>query len=162
MKFIEIQRFNRPWHYIIYALVCLLTVGVSFGVYFFAKQSIESAIAGFVAFGLVSFFWFSMKLETQIDSDGVHYRYAPFHRKKRLLKWDDIESIKVEQYSPFSDYGGWGLRYRLFDFSDLLLNVSGNKGIRIELKSGKKIMIGTQQDEQAKEEIENFKLKIEK
>ena len=162
MNFNETQRFNRPWHYVIYALVCILTIGVSIGVYIFANKSIESAIAGFVAFGIVSFFWFSMRLETKIDSKGVHYRYFPFHRKTRLLKWEEIESIQVTQYSPFSDYGGWGLRYRLFDFSDLLLNVSGNKGIKIETKSGKKFMIGTQEEDAAKTEIENFKLKFEK
>lgn len=162
MIFKEIQRFNRPWHYVLYALLCFLTIGVSIGVYIFANKSIESAIAGFVAFGIVNFFWFSMRLETQIDSEGVHYRYFPFHRKTRLLKWEEIEAINVTQYSPFSDYGGWGLRFKIFNFNDILMNVSGNKGIRIELKSGKKFMIGTQEEEEAKEEIENFKLKIEK
>lgn len=157
MKFNETQRFNRPWHYVIYALVCLLTIGVSIGVYIFANKSIESAIAGFVAFGIVSFFWFSMRLETQIDSEGVHYRYFPFHRKTRLLRWEDIEAINVTQYSPFSDYGGWGLRFKLFNFNDILMNVSGNKGIRVELKSGKKFMIGTQEEIQAEETINYLK-----
>jgi hypothetical protein len=157
MNFKETQRFNRPWHYAIYALICLLTIGVSIGVYIFANKSIESAIAGFVAFGIVSFFWFSMRLETQIDSEGVHYRYFPFHRKTRLLKWEDIESINVKQYSPFSDYGGWGLRFKILNFNDILLNVSGNKGIRIELKSGKKFMIGTQEDTLAIESINSLK-----
>ncbi|MFN5983554.1 MAG: hypothetical protein ACK479_08820, partial [Fluviicola sp.] len=65
--------------------------------------------------------------------------------------------INVKQYSPFSDYGGWGLRFKILNFNDILLNVSGNKGIRIELKSGKKFMIGTQEDTLAIESINSLK-----
>ncbi len=131
MEFKETQGFNRPWHYLIYIILFLLTIGVSIGVYFFDNKSTETLVGGFICTGLVSWFWFTMKLKTRIDSSGIHYRYVPFHRKERTLSWENIETLEVKLYNPFGDYGGWGLRFKLFNFNDILMNVSGNMGIRV-------------------------------
>lgn len=51
--------------------------------------------------------------------------------------------------------GGWG--YRINFRQGRALNVKGNKGIKIELLSGKKLLLGTQNPIEAQEAIANFK-----
>lgn len=156
MKFTEIQRFNRPWHWVVFIFLLAL-VALSFKTTDNLIGAARlSAYWGTAVVCLVCVLWLAMRLETRIDSDGLHYRYFPFHLQTRHLSWDDIDSITVKNYRPLAEYGGWGLRFRGFDFSDVLLNVSGRTGIRVYLKNGKKRMIGTRKGEDAQQAIDTF------
>lgn len=53
----------------------------------------------------------------------------------------------MRTYSPIKEYGGWG--YRITLKNGKAFNVTGNKGIQLVLKSGKKLLIGTQQESEA-------------
>ncbi|MBX2959059.1 MAG: hypothetical protein KF732_03800 [Flavobacteriales bacterium] len=48
----------------------------------------------------------------------------------------------VRQYSPLTEYGGWGIRLGLFG-KGTAYNVSGNKGLQLEFTNNKKLLIGT-------------------
>ena len=52
------------------------------------------------------------------------------------------------------DYGGWGIKYGL---KGLAYNISGNFGIQLELKSGSKILIGTQKPDEVKKLLDEIK-----
>lgn len=151
MEFQEIQRFNKWWHWVIFITIIAIPI-VSQFLAFNSIHYKDGAFAWqvFLILGLGALLWFSMCLTTGINAEGLSYRYFPFHWRTRRKNWDEIESIAVVEYSPLWHYGGWGLRFRAFDFSDILLNVSGKVGIRVVLKNGRKLMIGTQQ----KEEVE--------
>ena len=97
--------------------------------------------------GLVILLFFILQLKTEIDEKGIHYRYIPFHFKDHTIPWNDIEKCFVRTYSPIMEYGGWG--YRISLKRGKAYNVSGSKGIQIVLKSGKKILIGTQNGSEA-------------
>lgn len=99
---------------------------------------------------LVLFYIF--KLRTEIDEIGVHYQFLPFHLSKQTLRWAEIEKCYVRTYSPIREYGGWGFRTS-FGKKGKAYNIRGNKGIQIELKSGNKILIGTQRDADAEQVI---------
>jgi len=58
----------------------------------------------------------------------------------------------VRKYSPIGEYGGWGYRVA-GKRSGVAYNISGNMGIQIELKNGKKILLGTRKPEEAKEAL---------
>lgn len=96
-----------------------------------------------------------MKLTTRIDSLGIHYQFFPFHWKNRVITWEEIEKVYVRKYDAISEYGGWGLKSRGFFFKKRghAYNVSGNIGIQIMLKTGKKILIGTKREERAKQAL---------
>lgn len=79
-----------------------------------------------------------IRLITTIDNEGIHMRFFPL--LKRSWKWEEIKSVKPIQYGFV---GGWGIR--LWTPYGTVYNIKGNQGLAIELKSGKKIMIGTQQ-----------------
>ena len=81
-----------------------------------------------------------MKLETQIKEDGIYVRYLPFQMKFKYYSWTDLSKCYVRQYSPVGEYGGWEMKGR---GNNKALNISGNKGLQLEIKDGKKLLIGT-------------------
>ncbi|MGF1925789.1 MAG: hypothetical protein ACQUHE_16560 [Bacteroidia bacterium] len=80
----------------------------------------------------------------KIEHLGVTYRYWPF-TKSKTVSWNQIEHIYLRKYDALAEYGGWGMRYRLwFKFRDkaYIFN-DGNVGLQIELNDGKKILFST-------------------
>jgi hypothetical protein len=51
----------------------------------------------------------------------------------------------VQTYRPIRDYGGWGIRYGR---GGKAYNVSGNRGVMLELSDGQKLLIGSQRPEE--------------
>ena len=99
----------------------------------------------------------SLKLRTRIDDEGIHYRMIPFHRKDQTIPWAEIDSVHVRKYSPIVEYGGWGMRYGR---NGRALNVKGDQGIQVIKKNGKRILIGTQQADNAKQWLDQFPLTV--
>ena len=94
---------------------------------------------------LVIFFVQKNVLTTKFTPEGISYRYFPFQIKPKLFQWKDIEKVYIDNYDALGDYGGWGVRYRLwFKFNDkaYILN-DRNKGLRIEFKNGKKLLFSS-------------------
>ena len=58
-----------------------------------------------------------------------------------MFDFDYIHEAHAITYSPLKDYGGWGIRYGR---KGKAYNVSGNKGVMLSMKDGKAIMIGSQ------------------
>jgi hypothetical protein len=57
-----------------------------------------------------------------------------------------LESISVRSYNPLREFGGWG--YRSWGGKKgNAWNISGNQGLQLQFKSGKELLIGTQQPE---------------
>jgi hypothetical protein len=96
-------------------------------------------------------FMFS-ELETEISDRGVSYKFFPFHWKSRTIVWGDIEKAFIRKYRPIIEYGGWGLRLGIFG-NGRLLSVSGNMGLQLILKSGKRLLLGTRKPEELEKVI---------
>ena len=63
----------------------------------------------------------------------------PLYRRRIALA--DIASAEAVTYSPIADYGGWGIR----GFgSSVALNARGNQGVRLTLRDGRRILVGSQ------------------
>lgn len=89
------------------------------------------------------------RMITEIRESGLFYRYPPFIIKEKKISREEIDLFEVRQYKPIQEYGGWGFRQRSRRFrnSGLAYNVSGNLGLQLYLKNGKKILFGTQRKE---------------
>jgi hypothetical protein len=89
------------------------------------------------------------KMIIEIRESGLFYRYPPFIIKEKKISQEEIERYEVRQYKPIREYGGWGFRQRKRGFHNagLAYNVSGNIGLQLYLKNGKKILFGTQRKE---------------
>ena len=92
---------------------------------------------------IIGLIYFS-RLYTHINDKGVYYMFKPFHRKMHLIPWEEISRHEVIKYRPIMDYGGWGIRYGR---KGKAYNIQGNLGLYLTLKSGKTLLIGTQQPE---------------
>jgi hypothetical protein len=100
--------------------------------------------------GIGILFWL-LKLETEVRPDGLYVRYFPFHIKFKRFGADDLSEYYARKYRPIWEYGGWGIRYSFG--KGKAYNVSGNKGVQLVFKSGKRLLIGSQRAEELEEAI---------
>lgn len=103
---------------------------------------------------------FFMKLKTRIDEYGIHYQFIPFHRSTKTISWNEINNIYVRDYDPIGEYGGWGLKAGWGKKRGKAINVAGSIGIQLELKNGKKVLVGTQKRTEVEKTISTYQSKI--
>lgn len=103
------------------------------------REIAPSAIIGFLVLMFVSGIFF-LRLETRIDAGGVYVKFSPLGFTRKHFAWEEIEEIFVRTYSPIAEYGGWGIRGL---GRAKAYNVSGNRGIQIVTRAGKRFLIGT-------------------
>ncbi|MBN7817903.1 hypothetical protein [Algoriphagus pacificus] len=119
------------------------------------KQEMGIALAVVLgAVGLSLTLILNVRLETRIDDYGVSYRYFPFIRNWRKIEKAQISSIRVINYSPITDYGGWGLKGNK---TAKAYSILGDEGILIDIGKKKKIMIGTSKAKELRVYLENWK-----
>lgn len=111
------------------------------------------AVGVFLPIGIAVLFCF-LKLETQVRQDGLYLRFVPFHRKFKRFGADDLSEFYARQYRPIREYGGWGIRCSIR--SGRAYNVSGNKGLQLVFKDGKRLLIGSQRAEELEQTIRNI------
>ncbi len=105
---------------------------------------------------LISSLILSGNLLTYINNEGVFFRYSPYHFRYQFYAWNNISRIYVRHYHPIREYGGRGMRMSRWHFTgktvhfnrSIAYTIGGKTGLQIELKNGKKILIGTQQPDE--------------
>lgn len=111
-------------------------------------------VIGFAIF--LSWFFYSIKLETKIDETNIRYKFWPFIRDYKVIPIQSIHSIEVEKYKPIMEYGGWGYRFSMKG-RGLCLNVSKNMGLRIKMKDGFELLLGTQKSDELIKVVDSLK-----
>jgi len=158
--FREEQRFTQLWIIVLIAVSALIPLVIILSQYlknenaFTATELVITLSLG-VCLPLIIFLF---KLYTRIDEKGVHYRFSPFHFKLKTIQWSKISKAYVRKYDAISEYGGWGLKGGYFwrKSKGTAINVSGDIGIQLELENGKRILIGTKLEQQAKEVLNYY------
>ena len=158
--FSEIQRFDQWWLYILKFLL-LGFLGYACYNWFILKENVGNVTANnltgqlllITTVILVNLLFLLLKLETSIDERGISYRFYPFQRTTKLISWDAMHKCSTRRYKPIMEYGGWGFRIGL---GGKALNVKGNRGVQIELKNGKRLLIGTQKTNEAQQVIQKY------
>lgn len=67
----------------------------------------------------------------------------PFYRRRIALT--EIVSTETVIYSPLTEYGGWGIRGW---GKNVGLNARGNRGVRLMLRDGRRLLIGSQRPDE--------------
>ena len=160
LLFSETQKFKQWW---IWLLLLGLNGTILFGIYqqlFLDQQfgnkpmSDVSLIVTGIFISLLTIVFLLFKLETHIKEDGIYVRFFPIHISFRFYTWESISKLEVREYKPISEFGGWGLR----GFGkNRALNISGNIGLQIEFKDGKKLLIGTTKSDELSDVIHRMK-----
>jgi hypothetical protein len=148
-SFTEIQRFRQLWVWVILFGILLLPV---YGVYQqivldrpFGNNPMSdvglilltSSVAVFVLLFAV------MKLSTHISVQFIEWQLFPFVHKK--VRWEEVEKADIINYGFV---GGWGIRP--WTRYGTVYNMQGNMGLAIQLKTGKKYLIGTMRPDELK------------
>ena len=163
MEFKERQHLKLWWLYILLGIETIIVCSVLFlskdGIsyeqlkkaYFFPVFAI---ILPYVIVYVVTHNSFNLK----INEHGISYHYWPF-AKNKSLSWDQIEKLYIRKYDALGEYGGWGMRYRLwFKFRDKAYIFNNeNLGIQLQLMEGKKLLFSTSKPEEIKLFLINLK-----
>jgi hypothetical protein len=162
--FKEEQRFTQLWLIVLLAVSLIVPIAIVVKEYMQENSSMSTNELILTLSGIlvsVAFIFF-FKLTTRIDEKGIHYQFFPFHFKLKKIAWSEITSATVRIYDPIGEYGGWGLKGgALWSKSKgKAINVSGDIGIQLELKDGKKLLIGTQKKSEAISVLETYKDKL--
>jgi hypothetical protein len=151
-RFSETQKFRQWWLWFLFAGIkgvmgFFIVTQVLFGKPFGSKVMDNAMLlVGFLFMLILSLLFFIMKLETRISDRGIDVRFFPIQPKFRHYSWDELDQVYLREYSPISEYGGWGIRYSFFG-KGRALNVSGRTGLQLVFKDGKKLLIGTSKPE---------------
>lgn len=158
--FIENQRFNQWWLYLIIIIpVFILVLPFLLNIEkIMARKDLSVLLIPLLILFLVYFFIFSIRLKTRIDEKGIHYQFFPFNLKLKIVPWSDLEQCFCRSYRPLSEFGGFG--YRVKFRNRKALNIRGNWGIQLIFNNGKKLLIGTQKPDEVKRILEKYNNKF--
>jgi hypothetical protein len=138
----EMQGFKQTW----LRFILPVTLAVSLLIFIFqviTRQAyLRDALFATIVIALISFYLFSIRMETLIKTDGIYVRYSPFHRQYQFFPWKSIQTISIRKYHPMLEYGGWGIRFGIFGRGKAY-NVSGTIGIQLVFHNGSRLLIGT-------------------
>ncbi|MBK0371022.1 hypothetical protein [Flavobacterium agrisoli] len=154
--FSEKQKFTQWWLWLIliavgliplYGLYKQIYLGVPFGDKPMSNSGLVLYSLG--TFAVISIFIFSA-LTTQINSKTIHFGFMPFISKS--LHWNEVASASIVKYG----FVGYGIR--ISSSYGMVYNVKGNKGLSIQLKNGKRYLIGTQKETELQYFLDNLPL----
>lgn len=137
--FKENQKFNQKWLWIILFLAAITPILI-----LILDEGFKLATTNFVLISMMLlplFLIYFTELRVEISRESLKYQFYPFHLKVYEIKHDEIETYDQITYSPLKDYGGWGINHTV---NGSAYNISGNKGVKMILKNGKKILFGSQ------------------
>ncbi|WMW24672.1 DUF6141 family protein [Methanolobus sediminis] len=156
--FREVQKFRQIWLLVLllvttgltwYGAIEQLIYGHPFGS---NPVSDEGMIAILIGMGLIfPIFMLSIRLVVVVRNSGLYVKFFPIHLSFRHYPINDIISAEAVRYRPLRDYGGWGIRYGR---NGKAYSISGNKGILLEFKNGKKLLVGSREADVLKMSIE--------
>nr|WP_321498781.1 DUF6141 family protein [uncultured Methanolobus sp.] len=154
----EVQKFRQIWLLVLLLLTAGLTwygaieqlvYGHPFGT---NPASDEGMIAILAGMGIIfPIFMLSLRLEVVVRNSGLYVKFFPLHLSFRHFPFNEIISAEVISYRPLRDYGGWGIRYGR---NSKAYSISGNKGLMLEFRNGKRLMLGSQEPDVLKMSME--------
>ncbi len=154
--FSEEQRFNQWWHRLI-MLASLAAVLIPFAIGFYSQVILDkpfgndpmstegltvTGLASGLIMAIIAVMMFVARLNIKVTHEALWVSFPPFVRKWKKILPDEIHNYKIRTYKAKREYGGHGKRQRLR--SGQAYTVSGNIGLQLYLKNGKKLLIGTQ------------------
>ncbi|SFG80003.1 hypothetical protein [Pedobacter insulae] len=149
MEFEEKQQLKLWWLYILLAIESIVIGSIVFldkgGITLETlKESYFAPIWALLLPFVIIYFVTKNSLTLIINPAGVIYHYWPFS-KKRMITWTDIDKIYLRRYDALGEYGGWGVKHRLwFKFNDKAYIFNDeNIGLQLELSNRKKILFST-------------------
>ena len=157
--FKEEQRFTQWFLWLILISILLLFMygtiqqvffNISFGN---RPMSNTGALITTILFSFFVVLFKFLRLNTVINECGISYKFFPINKNHTLITWKNMAGISIIKYRPNSEYGGWGLKHGSY-------TVKGNIAIKIQLKNGETLIIGTQKASDVKKVLKTYETQI--
>ncbi|WP_027726299.1 DUF6141 family protein [Tuberibacillus calidus] len=146
--FHESQRLKQWWVWVLIILLAMcfwygFIKQVFFNEPFGSKPAPDGMlIVAFIIFGLLfPLFIASLNIKLIVNQDGLFLRYFPMHRHYIKFSFNDIIDYSETNHRPIRQFGGWGIRFNIK--GEKAYTIHGKKAIKIKMKSGQTIVIGT-------------------
>ncbi|WP_199249356.1 DUF6141 family protein [[Phormidium] sp. ETS-05] len=147
----EVQQFRQFWIWLVLLVSSVSCLGAAV-MPFFLKESGENVILNIIliVFGVIYGIFlpavvYVTKLTTEVRTDGLYLSFYPILFYQIKIPYENVVKCDVKKYYPLRDYGGWGVRYGP---KGKAYNVSGDRGVQLELANGERILIGSGNPEQ--------------
>jgi hypothetical protein len=149
--FRETQQFRQKWLWI---LIIIIAIGLAWPLitqFSGGKTAQQMPLYVTILIAIIPIamiiFMYVLKLDTEIMEDGIQFSFSPVVGKK-LLPWKEVDTVFIRKYNAIMEYGGWGIRNNMGKMKGRALSVSGDMGIQLIMKDGKRLLIGTRKPEE--------------
>ena len=153
MTYLQRERFTETQAFAVWAYGVLLLVAVpSLGSLAFGIGKASSLRWMLPVDALVMALVFNLLcLRTTVtDQELIATLGALFPLYRRRIRLADITAAEAVMYSPIAEYGGWGIRGW---GKNTALNARGNRGVRLTLRDGRRVLIGSQRPDELAEAL---------
>ena len=106
------------------------------------NPELQQAIFLLIAISAITLFIRSIRLHTVITTTGIYVKYFPLATRYTYIKWTDVKHCSIRQYSPLTEYGGWGVKM-IVPENGWAYSFSGTTGLQITFQDDTKLLIGT-------------------
>lgn len=154
--FKENQRWNRPE---LITMIGFLAVLAAYRLieklFFVSSTQFEVGVTFMIllGLGLALFLIMNIRLRVSITDREIKFQYYPVHYKKVVLNWSDVESCELVETSLMAELSGQNAH---FSVKERYYSVSGRTGLRLSLKTGQTIFLGTRHPRKLKEALRDL------
>jgi len=143
IRFREVQQFRQSWIWVLLIFSAATSILLPSILLFAGRNNDKGggwAITVIVLIQAINLtLFYIVRLETVVTNKNIYYRWWPFFRKYSCIPVNEIAGVRFEKWSRSS----WGYaKTKQFGKSH---TVSGDKGVALEMKDGRKYYIGSQE-----------------
>jgi hypothetical protein len=121
-------------------------------------HGLELAVAIAICVGLPVFLLVGfLRMTTEVTPSDLHVWFGWIPTYRRVVLVAAVVRVEVVNYRPLADYWGWGIRSGRD--GERVLNARGNRGVRIELADGTRLLVGSQRPEELAQVLERAMLR---
>ena len=88
----------------------------------------------------------ALRMVTLVTPGSLRISFGFLPTVRRIVPLDAIASIEVVHYHPIRDHVGWG--FRLGREGERIYSARGDRGVRVRLRDGTKLLVGSQRPDQ--------------
>lgn len=143
----EVQQFRQLWIWIVLLFSSIAALTAAAMPFLVGSDWPENWILNLILilFGIIfgilfPILFYIAALIAEVRSDGLYLSFYPLLFAPILIPFENIVRCEVRTYHPLREYGGWGIRYGP---KGKAYNVSGDRGVQLELANGERILIGS-------------------
>ena len=153
-EFKETQRF-RDWGII--SLLLFFIGGLLYRTFESIIEPGQIAASTYLLFVLllavVLGYFLSLRLFLEVDAKGIKYQFYPWHTGKHRIRWEEVRDCQVVDASRDAASSGWTVSFE----PEKRYSVTGRRaGLKLGLKNGEQIFLGTRHPEQLKNTLQKL------